>query len=284
MPNNIETDEIILQKSKDYCTYYNLPFSHLVEIMSDLKVIPMLRGKGFEYIVSDKLIDMLSSSNWEVSNPNINAQSEIHDVDVFIHRRRDNREVRIECKLSKKDSFRINNSNPEFSVKCMRSRTISDNDMATRMAERYSVSREQILFHADNYRDDDFNFVITSMGNAFWVTEDKRYTFGGTNDDLNELKRLFPTHFSDTNMDDFKQKVFCFLLIARSEEIRVSVENNIRCTRRRCIENGTSTNCGFIPNYPIVNLQDVATGRAPWKILSDLDLDAFLNNFLDQRI
>lgn len=281
MPNRIQTDEIILQNLKDYCTYYNLPISHLYEIMSDLKVIPMLRGKGFEFIVSDILTDMLSSRDWQVSNPNINAQSEVHDVDVFIRRKTDNRQVRVECKLAKKDSFRIINGSPEFSVKCMRSRTVSDNEIATRMAERYSVPREQILFHADNYREDDFDFVITSMGNAFWVTIDQRYTFDGTDDDLNVLQRVFPTHFSNITIDDFKQKAFSFLLVARSKEIKVSTENNIVCTRRKCIDNGTSTDCGFIPNYPIVNLSDVATGTGPWKILSDLDLDTFLNNFLE---
>lgn len=281
MAGTIRTNEIILQQLKDYCNYYNLPILHIHEIISDLKVIPMLRGKGFEYFVSDKLADMLSSGDWQVSNPNINAQSEVHDVDVVILRKTDNKQINIECKLAKKESFGMNNGNPEFSVKCMRSRTISDNEMATRMAERYGVLRQQILFHADNYRQDDFDFVITSMGNAFWVTQNKRYIFDGKDEDLRVLQSLFPTHFSGTNIDEFKQKAFSFLLIARSKDIKVSVENNIICTRRRCIDNGTSSNCGFIPNYPIVNLRDVANGTGPWRILSDLDLDSFLNNFLD---
>lgn len=187
MAGTIRTDEIILQQLKDYCNYYNLPILHIHEIISDLKVIPMLRGKGFEYFVSDKLADMLSSGDWQVSNPNINAQSEVHDVDVVILRKTDNKQIKIECKLAKKESFGMNNGNPEFSVKCMRSRTISDNEMATRMAERYGVLRQQILFHADNYRQDDFDFVITSMGNAFWVTQNKRYIFDGKDEDLTPI-------------------------------------------------------------------------------------------------
>ena len=39
-------DKKIIDEVREYCQYYDLPLSHIVEIISDLKVIPMLRGKG----------------------------------------------------------------------------------------------------------------------------------------------------------------------------------------------------------------------------------------------
>lgn len=213
---------------KEYCNYFDLPIEHIVEIISDLKVIPMLRGKGFEFTVADCLRSTLSQ-DWDVDNPNINAQSEVHDVDVFVIRKKDNKRIKIECKLSGKNSFANDDSgNIIFKVKCMRSRTISDNEMATRMAKKYSVERKQILFHADNYREIDFDYVITSMGNAFWTTKNKKYIFECKKEDINSLSKLFPNRFGNVkNKDDFRKKVYNFLLIARSKDITVSTKNNI---------------------------------------------------------
>ncbi|MBI2129286.1 hypothetical protein HYU07_03530 [Candidatus Woesearchaeota archaeon] len=273
----------IVKGMKKYCEYFDLPLSHLVEIMSDLKVIPMLRGKGFEFTVSDFLKENLSSEKWIISNPNINAQSEVHDVDVYVIRKKDNKQIRIECKLAGKDSFDRDIDNLTFKVKCMRSRTISDNEVATRMSKKYGVERKLVLFHADNYREDDFDYVIASMGNSFWTTKNQKYVFECTDDDKNILSKLFPKYFKGVkSINEFKKKVFNFLLIARSKDIKVSKTNNILCTRRKCINNGTSTNCGFIPNYPLVNLKDVAEGNGSWKILSDLNLGDFFNRFLEK--
>ena len=276
-------DKKIIDEVKEYCQYYDLPLSHIVEIISDLKVIPMLRGKGFEFTVSDFLKTKLSSQ-WNISNPNINAQSEVHDVDVYVIRKKDNKQIRIECKLAGKYSFSRDFDNPVFKVKCMRSRTISDNEVATRMAKKYKIERKLVLYHADNYREDDFDYVIASMGNAFWTTKDKKYIFECTDEDTNILSKLFPSHFKNIkNKNEFRERAFNFLLIAHSKDITVSKSNGVICTRRKCIENGTSTSCGFIPNYPIINLKEVARGKCPWKILSDLNLDNFFNGFLKKR-
>lgn len=272
----IKMDEYkIFEKVDEYCNYYNLPIQHIDKIISGLKVIPMIRGIGFEYTVSDALRDKLSDA-WEISNPNINAQSEIHDVDVCVMRKEDHKKIRIECKLAGKDSFKYNRGSPKFKVKCMRSRTVSDNEAATKMAEKYKVSRDSILSHADNYRADDFDYVITSMGNALWITDNGEYTFKDNTANLNILSNLFPNYFSNTNnSSEFKERAYNFILIARSDKINVSPINNITCSRRKCNNNGTKTNCGFIPNYPIVFLKDVASNKSPWKILADLDLDTY---------
>jgi len=249
--------------------------------MSDLKVIPMLRGKGFEYTVTDLLKSLLDSSKWDISNPNINAQSEVHDVDVYVTRKKDNKNVRIECKLSDKDSFRLYGDSPKFQVKCMRSRTVSDNEMATRMARRYGVSRETVLAHPDNYRDIDFDFVITSMGNAFWTTDDTgRYIFKASNEQIKTLVVLFPKIFNEKDsIDEFKKKTFNFMIFAKSKSITATRENNVVCRRKRCITQGTFNTCGFIPNYPAVNLKELSEGRSVWRQLADIE--RALNELLD---
>lgn len=271
-------NEKILHQIIEYCDYYNLPIHHIDKIISGLKVIPMIRGIGFEYTVSD-ILKRILSDNWIVSNPNINAQSEIHDVDVNITRKKDNKKITIECKLAKKDSFKLNGGVPIFNVKCMRSRTVSDNEVATKMARKYGILRDLVLFHADNYRDNDFEYVITSMGNVFWITKDTKYIFKYKDTYSKALSNLFPSHFSNiTTEKEFKDRTYNFLLIAKSSDIKVSLLNNVTCNRRRCINNGTDKDCGFIPNYPQVNLADVAQNKSPWKILEDINLDDYFEN------
>ncbi|MHA1815289.1 MAG: hypothetical protein ACTSX1_04735 [Candidatus Heimdallarchaeaceae archaeon] len=263
-----------------YCDYYDVPLNNLPEILEDLKVIPMIRGKGFEFFVSNTLQSLVDTGIWSIDNPNINAQSEVHDVDVVVTSEELDKTINIECKLAGKDTFRIERGIARFKVKCMRSRTISDNDTATRMARRYGIGRDILLNHRDNYREDDFDFVITSMGNSLWTTIDKRYTFRPRMEYLSKLKRLFPDHFNHVkNMHDFQKQAFSFLLIAESSDITVTEKNNITCSRRGCIRDGTHYRCGFIPNYPIINLDEVSRNDSPWKIVQDTDLNELFRDY-----
>ena len=276
---SINKNNKIFKNVKYYCDYYNIPFEHIVDVISDLKVIPMLRGKGFEYTISDILKKILPRDKWEIKNPNINAQSEVHDVDVYIKRKSDEKKIRIECKLAKKDSISFNKCY-QFQVKCMRSRTISDNEMATRMANKYGVTRESILAHADNYREDDFDFVITSMGNAFWTTGDNgSYIFKADKEQTQELSKLFPKIFSNKDsLEKFRKKVSNFIIFTKSSNITVCQENKIVCTRKRCIKKGTSKYCKFIPNYPIINLKELSSGQGAWKLL--IEIESEINKML----
>jgi hypothetical protein len=264
---------------KNYCSYYNIPFEHIIDIISDLKVIPMLRGKGFEYFVTDTLFKLLPKDKWIISNPNINAQSGVHDVDVDVLRKSDNQKIRIECKLADKDSFSISGNKTVFQVKCMRSRTVSDNQMAIRMAKKYKVSKQDVLNHADNYRKEDFDFVITSLGNAFWDTDENgKYIFNAKTEQIEILSKLFPKDFSKTDStEQFKIKASNFMLIAKSRDLIVNPKNKIICRRKRCIKAKTSQNCGFIPNYPIIDLTEVATKKSPWVKLKNIEKT--LSNF-----
>jgi hypothetical protein len=48
MPN----DARILLQVKQYCKKYDVPIESIVDVISDLKVIPMIRGKAFEFAAS----------------------------------------------------------------------------------------------------------------------------------------------------------------------------------------------------------------------------------------
>ncbi len=215
-------------------------------------------------------------------NVNINSQLGTRESDILVTRVKE-KAINVECKLAKNDSFAIKSVMIAgllqdiglFRVKCMRSRTVSDNETATRMSADYGIPRKIVLMHADNYREQDFDFVVASLGNAFWTTINGKYEFNGTNEQFKFLKRLFPKQF--TSFDKFQEESYNFLLIARSKELIVSPLNRITCSRKRCKTNGTQDNCGFIPNYPLINLNNVANGIGPWKLLcaSEKEFDIF---------
>lgn len=265
-------DAQILIRLREYCEKYDVPIENIVEVISDLKVIPMIRGKAFEFAASVLLKTTLRDRQWVIENPNINPQLGEHDADIIVSLPPSEKKIRVECKLAKKDSFRIDGETVSFQVKCMRSRTVSDNDRATRMADGYGIPRELLLIHPDNYRQTDFDFVITSLGNAFWDTTTKgQYMFNGINAHFLFLKRIFPTYFD--NFSTFQKDTFRFLLYAHSKDIVVATRNRLSCRRRKCIENHTSNTCEFISNYPSVDLRAVVSDSSPWKLLENIETD-----------
>jgi hypothetical protein len=76
----------------------------------------MIRGKSFEFTVKDYLANILSEIYY-VTNPRLNAQTGFKDIDVSIINKKTNKQYSIECKLTKKGSFRANsNGNPYLIV------------------------------------------------------------------------------------------------------------------------------------------------------------------------
>lgn len=245
----------------EYCDYFNLPLKHIVEALRALKVIPMVRGICFEFSVIDKLKAVLPSDEWSVENPTINAQSAIQDIDVLVIHKKTGKKIVVECKLTGKNSFRVIDGKAIVKVKCMRSRTVGP-EAAKDLAKRYGVTPEEVLRHRDNYRADDFDFVITSLGNAFWRTnkeKDGMYEFSPTKQETAFLR----TFFNDKNatVDELKKKTFDYMVIARAPKIVVSPENGVECVRRACIQANTQKSCGFVPNYPLIPLTD----HSVWK-------------------
>jgi hypothetical protein len=273
-----EGDREFLERVREYCRYFSVPMDHLVDVISDLKVVPMIRGKGFEYFVADYLRTHLQPPDeWEVTNPNVNPQLSSHDTDVTVRRTKGGSTITIECKLAGKGSLLTRHVRPQMKVKCMRSRTVGDSMAADKMAERYGVDRSLLLNHKDNYREIDFDFVITSLENAMWGTEQTRYTFQGTRAHFDMLSGLFPNRFRPfTNLENFRLEAANFLMMARSSDLIVSLSNGIQCVRRECIQAGTNEDCEFIPNYPIIDLNAVANNQGPWRLLPE-ELAVFRN-------
>jgi len=270
---NPEVSNKILKELVDYCNYFDLPFEHIVETMYALKVIPMIRGICFEFFIYDKLRKIIPASKWKIEKPAINAQSAIQDVDILVTHLSTGKRFTVECKLTGKDFFRIKGNQATVKVKCMRSRTVGS-EAAKILARRYGVKVDEVMRHRDNYRVVDFDFVVTSIGNAFWRTmPDGTYAFKPTSSEIAFLRRFFNDQTLDANR--LKEKTFNYLLIARSSRLNVSPQNNVQCVRRECIKAGNSRTCGFIPNYPIVDLND----NSIWKPIQQATelFQAFVN-------
>lgn len=235
----------INQELEQFCRLYNLPIQHLGKILKDPKVIPMIRGKAFEFSVCDKLESILNTEIWRVDKPFINPQLGSHDEDVSIQHLNTNQKFTIECKLSAKGKFKKSKDGQYIiKVKCMRSRTLGTKKVKE-LAPILGISPESLAIHNDQYRPQDFDFVVTSLANAFYKTDENGiFIWRPTKIGQQFLVKKYGDNLSDT---EYQNKAFADMYIARSSDIVVAHQNNILCSRETCTEN---TNCGFIPNYP----------------------------------
>jgi len=157
------TDEQLLSKLKDYCSYYKIPEEFLFDILEDQKVVPMIRGKSTEYNVYLLLKDLLNPHEWVVSKLNLNAQTGTHDEDVTITHQRTGIIVKVECKNATRGSMKHSNrakisKEPFCTIKLHKSRS----DLAKADTTN------------DRYLKGDFDFVISNLSNA--VIEGATYT------------------------------------------------------------------------------------------------------------
>jgi hypothetical protein len=262
MPNNnVINDELI-----EFCHLYNLPIQHLGKILRDPKVIPMIRGKAFEFSVCDRLENLLDNETWEVQKPFINPQLGSHDEDVSITHRNTGKKFTIECKLSAKGEFKKLANGYSIKVKCMRSRTLGTTQVE-RLAPVLGVTPQSLSVHNDQYRPQDFNFVITSLANAFYETDENGIFVWQPN----EQGQIFLAKKYGKNLsnEEYQDRAFADMYIARSQDIAITTENNIQCTRRQCT---TPTNCGFIPNYPqIIFDEDMSVIQGNWFHISEIE-------------
>lgn len=142
-----------IEDLRRYCGSYGIPFEHLPAILEDLKVLPMLRGKGLEYFVYDKLRELLSTNVWEVRKPRVNPQPGSTDADLLAVHRTSGIEVIVETKTPVRASFHMPTSRkpfPNFKVKCHKSR-----------------SNTQEPGRNDRYLVDEFDIIVTNCENAF---------------------------------------------------------------------------------------------------------------------
>jgi len=261
METNLE--DIWIKKVVDYCEYYNIPLKYLAETMSEPKVVPMIRGKAFEFSIMILLQNILPKDEWEVSKISINAQSGFHDVDVQVVHLPSKKNLTIECKLASKESYRIKDGRSEVEVKCMRSRTLGISKVAA-LAPKLGITEDVLTIHNDQYLPEDFDVVITSLGNAFYRTDEVtgRFEWQPTEREIEFLENL--AGHALPNLKDF---AFHKIYVARSKDLAIGATPGVTCTRRRC-EN--KTKCGFIPNYPVISFDPIThKPRETWAVIEE---------------
>jgi hypothetical protein len=250
---------------EEYCREFNVPPEYLADILRDPKVNPMIRGKGFEFSTLVRLREVLNSEIWAVTKPRMNAQGLDHDVDVLITHLPSKKTVSVECKLSKKGSFKAHpDGRTECSVKCMRSRTIGEEVIVSR-APALGVTEQQLRSHKDNYLTKDFDLVISTLANAIYTTDETSgdYVWAPSEQTKNALERIVGSEESN-----LQEATFDYLLVAKASNLS-PVSNGTICRRRTC-ENPST--CIFIPNYPSVEFdRDNNQPLEPWNSISSLE-------------
>ena len=73
-----------VEEIQAYCDEYNIPIEHLAGTLYEPKVVPMVRGKAFEFSVMQALQKALPAKRWDVTKPAMNAQLGLHDTDVRV--------------------------------------------------------------------------------------------------------------------------------------------------------------------------------------------------------
>ena len=234
------------EKVKDYCEKYNIPVLYLTETLYEPKVVPMIRGKAFEFSVMMALQEILPRDTWQVDKPMMNAQIGFHDIDVRALHKPTGKVVRVECKLAKKGGHRLfTDGHSEIRVKCMPSRTLGLAKVKE-MAPKFNIPEKVLAIHNDQYLSADFDLVISSIGNAFYITDEKTgyFEWGPSQEGENFLRKI-----GASNKNEFKDFAFRTLYVAKTSDLKIG-NNGVICTRAQC---RNKKNCGFIPNYPIIN-------------------------------
>ena len=240
---------------EEYCERFDVPIDYLAATLSDPKVVPMIRGKAFEYSAVLALRGALGADEWRVEKPLSNASAEHKDIDVKVTHIPTNTIVRVECKLSASFHFYpLRKLDPAYSaikVKCMRSRTLGASKVKE-IAPKLGVSVEVLSAHADNYRPADFDVVLTSIGNAFYRTNAAgEYEFTPRPVELEFLEKLRHGH------RNHRVGAFSQLYVAKSADLYVGNPNYpVECVRKNCKSAGHNKDCGFIPNYPIIHFAE----------------------------
>ena len=255
------------QELIDFCELYNLPLEHLGATLKDPKVIPMIRGKAFEFSVKDKLSQVLKQDTWHVSKPFVNPQLGSHDQDVLIKHIPTNTEITIECKLAAKGKYKADKSRNIIRIKCMRSRTLGA-ELVKKLAPMRGMSEESLSIHNDQYLPGDFDLVITSIANAFYETNaDGIFVWQPTPAGQNFLEKKYGIGLTTK---EYQDRAFNDMYVIKSKDLTISHQNNLVCTRAKC---NHKNDCGFIPNYPLLTFShsDLENPSNRWVHISKIE-------------
>lgn len=146
----------LLTDIEEYCDLFQIPIEHFIKLLSDQKVVPMIRGKAIEFASYDYLLNILDNEIWEVTKLNLNAQPNSPDEDIAIKHIETNELIKIEVKSAVRNSFYLGTGRtkikvPHYSVKCHRSRSNFINELN----DRYLVT--------------DFDLLINSPSNSLII-------------------------------------------------------------------------------------------------------------------
>ena len=252
------------RKIEEYCREFNLPIDHLVDTLREPKVIPMIRGKSFEFSAVNSLKKVLSDMTWDVTKTPMNAQQGSHDVDVLVTHKPTGTKIRVECKLAGKGRYRfIDDNHSDIGVKCMRSRTLGTSMVAT-LAPQFGVTESQLAIHNDQYLPTDFDVVLTSIANAFYITDPitEQFVWNPSGEAKTFLSKL-----SEKDIDDLQSFTFNQMYLTKTTDIVISKNTGIKCTRRACT---AQDSCGFIPNYPVIKFENVKPTNN-WSSIGDAE-------------
>lgn len=257
---------------REYCEKYNIPVLYLAETLYEPKVVPMIRGKAFEFSVMMALREILPTNEWIVDKPVMNAQIGFHDVDVRVIHKPTEKIIRIECKLAKKGGYRMfSDGRSEIRVKCMRSRTLGPAKVKE-LAPKLGVAEKVLAVHNDQYLPADFDIVITSIGNAFYTTDKKTGFFEWKPTKAGEN---FFQNIGFTGKEAPRDFAFKTMFVAKTSDLTIG-KNGIICTRGLCKNKKA---CGFIPNYPVITF-DKKTNKPNNKWISIKDVLSLFEDFV----
>ena len=257
----------VIAQLKDYCNEHGLDFEMLAEVLNEPKVVPMVRGIGYEYVVINYLSKLLlGDTRFAAGKTIVNSQLTVKGSDAEIFDKQTNKLIRLECKLAANGSFSLGtkgNSFPHCKIKIMRSRTLGE-EMIRRVAENGVATIEELTAHKDSYLPDGFDFVITNLRNAFYITtEEDLFKFSPTEEQWHFLSNFANTS-NRTEIDNFLKYTHFYI---KATDLTPN-GSHTSCNRRGC---PNPTTCNFIPNYPIFNMG----GTRNWKELKNIRNDLF---------
>lgn len=134
----------------------------------------------------------------------------------------------------------------------MRSRTTLSDNRVRLASDALRVSKEVFKIHSDQYRAVNFDVVASSIANAFYETEEDTgmYIFKPSADAKKFLEKFNPPD----DEEELQLFVYNKIYLARSIDLAAIAASGVECSRKGC---NNKTNCGFIPNYPLINFGDV---------------------------
>lgn len=266
---------------EEFCEEYNVPIEHLGSILKDPKVIPMIRGKAFEFSACDYLEEILDENIWKISKPFLNPQFNDHDEDVLIEHIPTSSRIRIECKMSAKGRYTYANNTSIFAIKCMRSRTLGIKKVNALASSRQlnEEQKRQLTVHNDSYLPGDFDLVLTTLANAFYETkEDGTFAWMPPKKAQKYLEEKFGVGLTEK---EYQDKAYKDMYVAKSTDIVVDSTNNVKCTRQNCTN---KHNCGYIPNHPRLTFSHEDLHKPNNKWVKITDIEQLLNDFITQAL